>query len=297
MKNSKRMIVFEPGSPEFSGPAASSSDWKSDRTKLIDYLRGEPDRGMYTEISVRPYEPADFPQLAQVYKSAFAEPPWDEFRKCGECGVNYGRQEVASSSYIPRGAGQEAESFEYPVDSAGEMIKSCKKCGTDMSAGFGGCDPYWQTPNSLVPFWSDTDIQADLEFALSQEKPIALVAGNCIDMLGFTWGYQLSMEKFSFLNGIVRPDACYMDEIAVTAGDRQKGIGRLLGEEFEESAYQNGMPELVLRTDRRNTASMGLFQKLGYTPVKNAASPDGCMYDPEYPDRIYLAKMVEPRKG
>jgi len=89
------------------------------------------------DLIVRPYRESDLVQLIGLYQSAFSEPPWDEYRKCIKCGINYGINEVKT---------------------AGD---SCKQCNEALE---------------LVEFWSSEEIKGDLEFALSQPEPLVLVA-------------------------------------------------------------------------------------------------------------------------
>lgn len=142
---------------------------------------------------VRFYDPGDLEQLIKVYQSAFAEPPWNEFKKCSKCGASYGI-------------------FEINLD-----LKYCKKCNEKLE---------------LVEFWSSEDIKQDLEFALSQKNPIVLVAENSEGLEGFCWGYQMPFEKFPFLIGKCDMDSNYMDEIAVKSNKRRKGIGLSLCKEY-----------------------------------------------------------------
>lgn len=107
-------------------------------------------------------------------------------------------------------------------------------------------------------------------------------------LVGFTWGYKLSIEKFPFLESKIST-ASYMDEIAVRGNTRMKGIGYNLGAKYLETAKLQGFAEVVLRTDQRNEASMTLFRKLGFEGIKDG---ERFVYDPEYKDRIYLRKEL-----
>lgn len=180
-----------------------------------------------------------------VYKSAFAEPPWDEFRKCAECNINYGIKESES-----------------PPD-------LCKKC---------------LKPLNLIEFWSTREIKSDLEFALSQDCPIMLVAESKGEIAGFTWGYKLPMKKFPFLNGLIALETNYMDEIAVSGNMRRRGIGRIIGREYIQKTMEINIPEIVLRTDKRNGSSMALFKSLGFEDMQ--------ILDPEYEFRTYLRRKL-----
>jgi ribosomal protein S18 acetylase RimI-like enzyme len=246
---------------------------------------------------IRPYRRLDFEQLVEVYKSAFAEEPWNEYMKCKVCGVNYGKNEIRTETDYGR--------FAIPLDylvvlgtdknyfseCSFEEIEKCKKCNTDMKPErINGQDAnYGYTSKNLVPFWSDEDVKKDLEFALTQEKPIVLVAGNNDKLVGFTWGYKTSLENFPFLEGVISNNSNYMDEIAVSGNARIKGIGTALSQEYIRTCAEQGIDEIVLRTDERNTASMTLFKKQGFTPVMKNGN---AVYDPEYPQRIYLSKEV-----
>lgn len=202
---------------------------------------------------MRPYRESDLGQLIQVYKSAFAEPPWNEYMKCVSCGVEYGRQELNTRQ------------------------EDCKKCSQ---------------PLNLVEFWSDTEIVEDLEFALAQPNPIVLVAEDSNGLAGMTWGYRISLEKFPFLEGKIPAESSYMDEIAVRGDKRLKGVGKLLGREYIKAVRQQGLSDVVLRTDERNISSMSLFRKLGFSGIADSESLRGKVYDPQFPNRIYLRREL-----
>lgn len=133
--------------------------------------------------------------------------------------------------------------------------------------------------------WTSKQIIEDLELALSQESPIVLVGEDRNQLIGFTWGYNLPFDKFPFLRRKISPNCSYMDEIAVRADMRKKGIGTRLGEAYLSEAERRGIGRVVLRTDERNEASMALFKKLGF---ENSG-----IRDPQYPNRIYLRKFLE----
>ena len=130
--------------------------------------------------------------------------------------------------------------------------------------------------------WSDEEVIADLESGLAQQDSIVLVA-EANNLVGITWGYTIPMEKFPFLAGKVQDSASYMDEIAVDGNARLKGVGTALGEEYIKRANR----QVVLRTDQRNEASMALFKKLGFKPIPEGT---GFVFDPEFPERIYLER-------
>lgn len=78
------------------------------------------------DIRIRNYTASDFEDLYSIYKKAFSEEPWDEYKKCPSCGINYGIKEI--------------------VDGA---VK-CKRCKNNVS---------------LTDYWSKEDVDKDLLYA------------------------------------------------------------------------------------------------------------------------------------
>jgi len=240
------------------------------------------------KTSIRPYTNEDFKQLAEVYKSAFAEEPWNEYMKCTECGVNYGKNEIKFTPMIAQGR---SKNVEYTLMQV--IYDNCKNCGIDIMAEIAiqtSYGDYMVPTDKIIPYWSEKEIKNDLDFALSQDKPIILVAESVSKLSGFTWGYKLPIEKFPFLEGKVSNNSNYMDEIAVNGESRIKGTGTALGMKYINTCKMQNIEQIVLRTDERNNASMALFKRLGFKPIiSNGLS----VYDPEYPQRIYLALEVK----
>ena len=66
---------------------------------------------------------------------------------------------------------------------------------------------------------------------------------------------------------------------------RLRGVGTMLGSAFLEAAKAQGLREATLRTDERNPASVTLFKKIGFEKMG--------IYDPEFPSRIYMKKVIK----
>ena len=162
--------------------------------------------------SIRQYRKQDLSQLIEIYKSAFAEPPWNET-------------------------------------------------------------------------WSSEEIIKDLNFALSQEKNIILVAEQKDKLLGFAWGYKIPLEEFPFLKGQINSSSNYLDEIAVKGDQRNKKIGLMLGRTYLNFVEKQGLKEVILRTDINNKASLGLFKKLKFEELN--------IFDPKYDQRRYFSKKIK----
>ena len=54
----------------------------------------------------------------------------------------------------------------------------------------------------------------------------------------------------------------------------------MLGKIYLEETLKQDMDAVTLRTDERNIASMSLFRKLGFKPVKGENGE--AVYDPQY---------------
>jgi len=222
-------------------------------------------------ISIKPYADSDLNDLVRLYQSAFAEPPWNEYKQCACCGVEYGRIEV-------RLIGER----EQPLNDHEEPAGNCKKCSADM-------------PANLRDFWTREKVEGDLGLALRNTNPIVLVAREISSdsPIGFTWGYRISFEHFPFLRQVLPENTLYIDEIAVAANQRRKGIGKSLGQELIRMATQNGLTTFATRTDERNDSSMALFEHLGFTGIPDAKDSRGFLFDPAFQNRIYLRLKVE----
>ncbi|MDE1861253.1 MAG: GNAT family N-acetyltransferase [Candidatus Micrarchaeota archaeon] len=176
---------------------------------------------------VRPFAERDLAELIKIYRAAFAEPPWDEFKKCSGCGAPYSREE------------------------AGEPLQSCAYCDRELS---------------LTDFWSAREIAGEIDHARSQRGGIVIVADVNGALAGFTYGYGIKLESFPFLGGVMNGNAAYMDDIAVGPDKREMGVGTELGARFLELMGEQGFGQVVVRTDERNGASMALFEAaLGFS--------------------------------
>lgn len=132
--------------------------------------------------------------------------------------------------------------------------------------------------------WTDEEVKQDLEYAMSQRNPLVLVATRRDAFLGFAWGYELPIEKFPFLQGIVNEKSMYIDDIAVDPNFRAQRVGRKLTLNFLYSSIDAEFDQVVLRTDETNKASMALFTSVGFSNLG--------VYDPQFPTRIYLKREL-----
>ncbi len=219
--------------------------------------------GTKTEIQtviVRPYrDEEDREQVIELYRSSFAEPPWNEYMKCSSCGVEYGEAEVQTIS--------EKEDAHY-----------CKKC----------CEPL-----KFEEFWSREAVKEELEFALAQGDSVVLVAEDKEGRLaGILWGYKVSFEKYPFLKGKIREDANYWDTVAVKKDKRKMGVATMLGESYLERAKLLGVSQVVGRIRDEVEHTHLLVKKFGFSTIPEQSDPSKRTYDPKFSNNIYLTKCL-----
>ncbi len=135
--------------------------------------------------------------------------------------------------------------------------------------------------------WSYEDVLKSIEYCLNQKNPIFLVAEleYTNDLAGFMWAYELNLDKFPLLNGLVKPDeAIYGNELAVDRNLRGNGIGSNLEGVSCEIANRLGYKYFVGKTDMESKM-FPLFGKLGYANTGIA--------NPAYPTRFYFIKNLK----
>lgn len=206
-------------------------------------------------VVVRSYKPEDLEQVIKIYRSGFAEPPWNEYLKCSSCGIEYGEAEVGA------------------IEKKDDV--HCKKC---------------DEPLGLEEFWSREAVKEELEFALAQADSVVLVAENKDGLAGILWGYRASFEKYPFLKGKVREDANYWDAVAVKSDRRGRGVATLLGENYLERAKQLGVSQVVGRIREEVEQTHLLVKKFGFSTISEQKDPDRRIYDPKYHDNLYITK-------
>jgi len=140
----------------------------------------------------------------------------------------------------------------------------------------------WKEPPWNEFFWTSEMVDEDINFALSQKDFIGKLALNSNNVVGFTWGYKLPLEKFPFLKEVVGEDVIYIDELAVKSDFRRRKIGSMLTNMLIEDASRLGYDILTLRTDINGIAYI-FYSKLGFE--------DTSIRDPQYPERTYMKKI------
>ena len=184
-------------------------------------------------------------------------------KKCSLCKVNYGIKE------------------------SNDPAENCKKCSK---------------PLKLEDYWTEKDVSDDISYAKSKEWNSVLVADSGGEILGFTWAYNISIEKdMNFLKGAQNMDCSkktiYVDEVATAANSRGKGVATELEKKLFSKAENAGFEYVILRTDERNIAAINLYRKLGFERLLYGVSETNeskYAYDPEFNSRVYLVKKLLP---
>lgn len=134
--------------------------------------------------------------------------------------------------------------------------------------------------------WRTEEVRKDIEYGKSQKDFVGYIAVDSNDnVIGFTWGYALPLEKFPFLSNLVREvPYFYVDELAVKRDYRRRGIGRSLTLALLREAKEKDYKYAILRTDVRGGAYK-FYEKLGFE--------DTGKRDPQYPERTYMGRKLD----
>jgi predicted GNAT superfamily acetyltransferase len=84
-------------------------------------------------------------------------------------------------------------------------------------------------------------------------------------------------EEFRVLRSALTQPFIYIDQVAVAAGSRGRGMGRALYAELERIAYQHKIRVLCCEVNSRpaNPASLAFHQRMGFEFLASLAVSDG----------------------
>lgn len=145
----------------------------------------------------------------------------------------------------------------------------------------------WREPPWNEDFWKPEAVMRDLAKELAEPFAQIVLASAQEEIIGFTWGYQVSKEKMAEISGNNQMDFLftknarifYIDELGVSSRYRQMGIGKDLSQKLLCLARESNANLVLLRTDILAVSARILYEKLGFQelPVR----------DKKYPDRSY----------
>lgn len=156
------------------------------------------------------------------------------------------------------------------------------------------CD-IWKEPPWNENFWKPHLVLKDFRNELSRphgEAFLALVYGvsrmmngrPCLDTVGFTHGYSVSIQEMREIagNGGLnvlfkrRKRIYYVDELGVAKEYRGRGISLVLTRSLIETAKESGLTCVALRTDKQAVVARKVYGQLGFVemPVQDTKHPE-----------------------
>lgn len=158
--------------------------------------------------------------VALAYQQTFGQAPWNEGYKCPICDLTLALSE--EQDYCPR------------CSAKGNMV-------------------------FLAEYWPIDKVLSDFYREMSKPDSLCLVALRDEEIVGFTWGYQVSIDESiddyleaPNLHRLVSGNFFYLDEVAVLPKYQGKGIGRsLINQLFENQPYK----KILLRTLKESQMS------------------------------------------
>jgi ribosomal protein S18 acetylase RimI-like enzyme len=103
-----------------------------------------------------------------------------------------------------------------------------------------------------------------VHLALEQE-PDPGFASRVASAAGWGVALRATLVLGVLAHGRLRPDEAYIEELAVSHGERRQGIGRALLAACEEEARRDGKLRLTLWVTRENAAGIALYESSGFS--------------------------------
>jgi len=160
---------------------------------------------MYVERLGPVFSQEEVAGIVDVYREAFGNEPWNEGYRCPnhlDCGSVF------------------------PLTYPGRICVQCSTVG----------DPVY-----LVEYWPFEKVREDFYKEMSQPDSVCLVVRDAQGLIGFAWGYRMSMsmETSSYLDAPalhehLSGDFFYLDEVAIRSTHRGQGLGKKLVHEIFE---------------------------------------------------------------
>jgi ribosomal protein S18 acetylase RimI-like enzyme len=186
---------------------------------------------------------------------------------------------------------------DYPWDEH-RRCPSCPEGKNNFGLSFDGnhCP---KCESVLVPFWEVDKVKKDIRQQLGREQSRGFLAFADDQIVGFTWGYPVTMNTVIVINDLDLqvPDEAsilarhrmgirythnlgYIDEVGLIPEFRKQGIARRLTLALLTHFDYECLTTVLLRTDERATRAVILYEKLGFVR-------DPHLTDPIYTHRGY----------
>ncbi len=180
-------------------------------------------------------------QLADCYIHVFSSEPWNECKRCVDCDIKWGLEQLEDESYLRH-----------------------------LS----------EHPDSVTDFWSHPDVLSDLEDEITAESTCFLFLEDS-QVVGFAWGYEIETAKLLIKLDIDQLDTVvddetvfYIDEVGLIDAYRGQSLATRLYE-----AMMCGAEHTTVLTRTKTNPPTVLFEwfqaKLSYRVVHEYNDEDG----------------------
>jgi len=134
----------------------------------------------------------------------------------------------------------------------------------------------WKEPPWNEDFWTVEGVIEDIRKQMKRSNAVGFLALHREEVVGFTWGYEVSKEDLREISGVEALDVLfekgnrvfYIDELGVASLFRKRRIGEQLSRSLI-TAVQNHceIRRFTLRTDIKAIAARNLYIKLGFSDL------------------------------
>lgn len=146
----------------------------------------------------------------------------------------------------------------------------------------------WKEPPWNEDFWTVEGVIEDIKKQMKQPNAVGFLALHRGEVVGFTWGYEVSKEDLREISGVEALDVLfkkgsrvfYIDELGVDSSFRKRGIGEQLSKVLIATARNScEIRSFTLRTNIEAVAARNLYVKLGFRDLS--------IRDAEHSQRTY----------
>ena len=187
---------------------------------------------------------------------------------------------------VVNGDGSPAQEASSAKNGAEILIKKCAHLYCEI----------WREPPWREDFWVPGKVVEDIMSQMNKSDSKFFLACSPAfpdpEVVGFTWGYRVTVEEMREICASDQMDMLfsdgkavfYIDELGVALSHRKKGLGKKLSGLLLDSLNPGKLHRITLRTDIAAIAARTLYTKIGFRelPAKDA----------NYPDRTYWVKEL-----
>ncbi len=148
----------------------------------------------------------------------------------------------------------------------------------------------WKEPPWNENFWTVPGVMEDLRREMAKDGAagfLSLSWSKRTEVTGFSWGYRVNAEQLADLASdpeikkFFNPGemAFYIDELGVSPGYRDRGIGKSLTGLLVGQALYRRAGKIFLRTDKKAKAARSVYSDLGFRELD--------LMDGSYKERSY----------